>query len=182
MKTLSPLPEYRSEGSYPSLHETSRRGFLRSALAGSSLAAAALLLPGRGARAAAPRRRPPEKQVELRLSRGYTFRHGNQRLERLVVQSPDEALITLLGTRTESPAIEKVVVQILDAHSCVDLGDGKRLAALQQRLAKAIATHASTRTRRKVVPPVVTLFIGLPYATCLGTCPAPVPYCRPPTP
>jgi hypothetical protein len=62
----------------------------------------------------------------------------------------------------------------------VDLGDGKRLAALQVKLGRALASRYQERTRRRALAPTVTLFVGLPVPSCLGQCPVPVPYCRPP--
>ena len=173
MKSKKPLTLPSTAPDYPSLPDLTRRGFL---IAAGSLAAAGLLV--RPARAQAQKR----VEIVIRLPNPYTFRHGNQRLERLAAQTADSGMVAFLASRAEADGIQKTVLTVLEAHSCVDLGDGKRLAALQVKLGQALANRYQLQTRRRAAAPTVTIFVGLPVPSCRGKCAPPVPYCQPPRP
>jgi hypothetical protein len=72
------------------------------------------------------------------------------------------------------------VRKVLDAHTCADLRQGKRLAKLQRRLAKALAARFRKRQKVGIAAPTVVLFVGVPMRACKGDCAAPVPICKPP--
>jgi hypothetical protein len=178
-RKITPRQDYDAEPRYPSLIEVDldRRDFLRGALSGSA-AVGILMVTGSGALAGG--RRAKTYRTTVRLSGRYTFRHGNYQLQRVVVQSPSAQLIRFLGDKKEQPGIEKAVRRVCSAHSCVDLLQGKLLARLQRRVAKALATRFRSRQKTRVATPTVTLYVGVAGAVCLGDCPAPVPFCRPP--
>ncbi len=179
-RKVRPQKEYDAQNEYPSVIEADldRRAFLRGALSASA-AAGVMLVPGIGALRAGGKR-PKTYRATVRLSRRYTFRYGNYQLQRIVVQSASAGFIRFLGEKKEQPGIEKAVRKILSAHSCADLRKGKRLAKLQRRVAKALAARYRSRKAKRVAEPTVTLYVGVPPVSCLGDCPATVPFCRPP--
>jgi len=180
MRKIHPQTSYDAHDQYPSVIDVhlSRRSFLRGALS-TTAAAGALLVPG-GASVIAGGRRPKTYRTSVRLTRRYRFRYGNYEVQRITVQTSDARLVRFLEDKKESAAIEKEVRKVLDAHSCVDLRNGKRLARLQRRVAKTLAARYRKRKGSGVTTPTVVLFVGVAGARCKGDCPAPVPFCKPP--
>ena len=182
MKKIQPHTTYDNDTGYPSAIEDhlSRRGFMRSALAGTA-ATAGLLMQAPDGNARRPRT-PKPKRVTLNLSNRYRFKHGNYQIQKIVLQTRSSALVAFLEDRREATGVQAALKKVLDAHSCVDLLNGKKLARLQLRVAKALTKQYRFRTRRVVATPTVVLFVGVPGTNCLGDCAPPVPFCRPPRP
>jgi hypothetical protein len=179
MRSVNPLSQLTHPIDYPAVTEThpdlSRRRFL---LAGSGAAAGALIVGlSRSRRAAAQGK---TRQIALTGLSSYVFRYGNYRLEKVVLQYTDLAQAGWLDQAANVRTVEAALRQLFDAHSCVDLQDGKKLAALQLKAAATALQSYRNATRRNGPAPTAVLFVGLPYARCKGDCPAPVPYCRPP--
>jgi len=183
MKKIEPVQRY-DEQIYPSVIDTelahaSRRDFLRTALS-TSAAAGVMLVAGRGTSLAGGRR-PKTYKTAISVGPRYTFRYGNYELQRLAVQSKSVALIRFLEQKKESAGITKAVRKVLDAHTCADLGAGKKLARLQQRVAQALRAQYRKRTKRWVAAPTVVLFVYVQrYRQCRGKCAPAAPYCAVP--
>lgn len=176
------LPQATPEGG-----PASRRTFLRgAAVAGAALTGAllpsALWRQSSGGSAQAAPAKPGTKRVTLRFQRRYVFRHGNYELQSAVAQTGDTQLAGFLADPKAALGLEAALRRVLDAHSCVDLLQGKRLARLQERLGTALVEHYRKTTRRMAAAPTVVLFVGVPNDRCRGDCPAATPICRPPTP
>lgn len=180
MRKIRPQTSYKDADQYPSVIDTalSRRAFLKGALT-TTAAAGALLVPD-GAGLVAGGRRPKTYRTAVKLSRRYQFRYGNYQVQRITVQTTSAALVRFIENQKESAGIEKAVRKILDAHTCADLKDGKKLARLQRRVAKVLAARYRKRKGSRVRMPTVVLFVGLPGVSCKGDCPAPVAICKPP--
>lgn len=180
MRKIRPQTSYHDADQYPSVIDThlSRRTFLRGAL-GTSAAAGAVLMTG-SAGLLARGRRPKTYRTAVKLTQRYRFRYGNYQVQRITVQTTSSRLVRFLEDKKESARTEKAVRKILDAHSCADLRQGKKLARLQRRVAQVLADQYRKRRRSRVALPTVVLFVGLPYASCKGDCPAPVAICKPP--
>jgi hypothetical protein len=183
MKKVRPVQDY-DEQSYPSvidseLDHVSRRGFLRVAL--TSSAAAGVMLAAGGATSLAGGRRPKTYKTRIHIGRRYRFRYGNYELSRIAVQSKSERFIQFLQNKKETPGVIKAVRKVLDAHTCADLTDGKKLARLQRRVGKAVVARYRLRTRRRIAAPTVVLFVSVNrYSSCRGKCRPSAPYCRVP--
>ena len=152
---------------------------MKTAVSGGAAVAGSLLLPSSPSQGARPRRRKTHT-VRFTLRRAYHFPHSNYRLERLAIQTRSDRLKRFLTDKRNAKHVETAVRAVLKKSSCRDLQNGKRLARLQNRVAKALARLHKKRTRRYAAVPVVTLFVTVPYARCKGDCPAPVPYCKAP--
>ncbi len=183
MKRISPVKSYDDQ-SYPSVIDTeldhvSRRGFLRVAL-GTSAAAGAMLVTGTTTSLAGGRR-PKTYKTTVNIGRRYRFRYGNYELRRIAVQSKSKRFIRFLENKKESAGVIKAIRKVLDAHTCADLHDGKKLARLQRRVAKALTARYAGRTKHKVAVPTVVLFVTVNrYSSCRGKCRPASPYCRVP--
>lgn len=198
--TRRPRPVREHQPAYPSVLEPSdetdapmdpdRRGFLGQVALGAAGLAGGLITAGlsspaaraRGRGRRPPRPRPRPLRVSLPYGGTYTFRYGNYALQRALVETHDPKLVAFIGDAKERAALTKVVRRVLDAHTCADLLDTKRLARLRGAVAKAVRAHYRARTRRRPPQPVVILAVGIRYSGCKGRCPAPTPICRPPRP
>lgn len=184
MKNIKPVQDY-DEHSYPSvidseLAHVSRRGFLRAALS-TSAAAGAVLVAG-GGTSLAGGRRPKTYKTSVKVGSRYTFRYGNYELQRIAVQTRSEHLLRFLENKKETAGVTKAVRKVLDAHTCADLRDGKKLARLQKRVGKAIVARYRKRTKRAVAAPTVVLFVSVNrYRYCRGKCAPAAAYCRVPS-
>jgi len=176
MRSVRPRHELDHPIAYPTATEVhpalSRRGFL---LAGGG-ALIAGVVAGRPAAAQVKTR-----QVSLTGLSTYVFRYGNYRVEKVVLQYTDLAQAEWLDQAANVKTLESALRKLFDAHSCVDLQDGKKLAALQRAIAASALQTYRIATRRNAPAPTAVLFVGLPGANCKGDCPSPVPYCHPPT-
>jgi len=177
-------PESQHSPGYPSAVDVdlSRRWFLRSSLAvtaSGGLLGAAAVAGARGKRRRKPPKRP-KHEVRFRFRSLYTFEHSNYRFEKIVVGINSDRLAAFLGDRKEAPGLEKALRRVLDRHTCASLVDGKKLARLQHRLARAVTRRYRKRTRSRVPTPSVALYVGVRYRACRGKCRAPTPYCRAP--
>ncbi len=181
MRKVRPQKSYDDHEQYPSVIDTalSRRAFLRGGLSTSAAMGGMVLLGG--AESIAGGRRPKTYRAAVKLTRRYRFRYGNYEIQRIVVQTRSGRLVRFLGDKKESPGIEKAVRKVLDAHSCADLRNGKSLARLQRRIAKALSDRYRRRKGSGAAKPTVVLFVGLPGDRCKGDCAPPVPICKPPT-
>jgi len=189
MKKVKPVQDYDEHG-YPSvidseLAHVSRRGFLRAAL--STSAAAGVMVVAGGGLSLAGGRRPKTYKTSVNAGHRYTFKHGNYEVQRIAVQTRSERLLRFLENKREAAGVTKAVRKVLDAHTCADLRNGKRLARLQRRVGKAIGAHYRKRTKRYVAAPTVVIFVSVPrYRHCRGRCRPAAPYCsvpqKPPRP
>jgi len=180
MRKVRPQTSYHDADLYPSVIDAhfSRRAFLRGALSTSAAAGAVLMTGSAGLLAGG--RRAKTYRTAVKLSQRYRFRYGNYQLQRITVQTASPQLVRFLEDKMETARTEKAVRKILDAHSCADLRKGKKLARLQRSIAQALAGQYRKRRRSRVAAPTVVLFVGVPYASCRGDCPAPVAICKPP--
>jgi len=171
MKRIRPATRYDSADGYPSVRDTrlDRRGFLRATLVGSATVGGSLLLSGESAARKAPR----YHQVKLRLRGRYVYQPCRYRAEQVLIQTRDVRLARFAGNAKERAGIEAALAGVLRAATCADLQDRKRLARLHAKLARALARHYTSRTRRKVTVPIVTLGLRRHYRPLPGTPPPP---------
>jgi hypothetical protein len=180
MKPIRPVYREEVTPTYPTIVDLahSRRGFLKSTVAGAAAVGGWLL--GGGDSFHEAQARPRWRKVNLQLTSRYRFKGCSDRyVDKLVVQTHSRRLERFLRDRREAAGLEHAVLQVLKAHTCDDLQDQKRLARLEGRLAMAIAMRYRSRRRRPVNRPLVTLvltkWVRPPTLGFISSFPPPVP-------
>lgn len=167
MKRISPQRSYPLGEAYPTAadHAFSRRRFFGGLAAAAAGVVGALAGPGKGQ--AAPTRGAASPGVtseptRIRIDIPYSSRsiQGDLYPQRLDVFTKDPALIRFFGDAKERAGVQKSITSATAKAIDEDFYDGKRLFALEQRIAKALAKQVERRTKRRVPNLDLMLYVG----------------------